>query len=142
MGTAIPPHPPSSPVQPRTAAVLQAARGFDRAGNLVRRNPGAEAGTGAGRAGRSPSGRHRGQIHSPRLTTPPLPSSSQTPVPVQLWGSPLSPPQNSGDLIALAETQVSISGCFFCSQDRRNKPSNPQNLSHLYGAAPAPSPQL
>lgn len=67
MGTAI----PRSPIQPRTAAVLKATWGFSRAGNLVRRNPGAEAGTGSGRAGRWPSGRHRWQTHSLRLTLQP-----------------------------------------------------------------------
>lgn len=140
-----------SPPQPRPAAVLKATRGFSRAGNLVRRNPGAEAGSGTGWAGRCPSGRRPGKpifLPPPRLTPSPLPPSSH-----RSPGSPanhqslcsfgggsvslLSPPQNSGDLTALGETQVSISGCSFCSQDWRNKSSNPQASHTFWGSPPS-----
>lgn len=138
-----------SPPQPRPAAVLKATRGFSRAGNLVRRNPGAEAGSGTGWAGRCPSGRRPGKpIFLPLPVSPPphchppataLRGAQPTTSPCAVLGggsvSLLSPPQNSGDLTALGETQVSISGCSFCSQDWRNKSSNPQ-ASHTFGDSP------
>lgn len=129
MGTAISTPPAPSLVQPWTAAAPKATRGFSRAGNLVKRNPGAEqARGGLVRV-------HRCQAHSSHLAPSPLPSSrdpATPPVPVQFWGSLLSPPQNSEDLAALAEPQVSISGCSFSSQDWGNKPSNAPNLTCLH----------
>lgn len=134
MGTVISTPPAPSLVQPWTAAVPKATRGFSRAGNVVKRNPGAEAGAGVGWAGQGPLGRHHCPAHSSHLAPSPLPPSRQPatlPVPVQFWGSLLSPPQNSEDLAALAEPQVSISGCSFSSQDWGNKPSNAPNLTCL-----------